>query len=131
MINFLKKHVWLFILVFLAALFPESLSDQAKLNMRVIITGIGIDYSDDKYNITSQVVLPQNGSESGGISAHTTYVKADGETISEALHQVSYKLGKVAEFSHVEFVLIGESMRQFNLAGSLVCKKCIKLAKVP
>lgn len=119
MINFLKKHVWLFILVFLAALFPESLSDQAKLNMRVIITGIGIDYSDDKYNITSQVVLPQNGSESGGISAHTTYVKADGETISEALHQVSYKLGKVAEFSHVEFVLIGESMRQFNLAGSL------------
>lgn len=119
MMNFFKKHIWLFVLAFLACLFPESLSDQAKLNMRVIITGIGIDFKDDNYNITSQVVLPQNGSESGGISAHTTYVAADGATISEALHQVSYKLGKVAEFSHVEFVLVGESMRQFNLAGAL------------
>ncbi len=119
MLKFFKKHVWLLIILFLVAIFPESLTDQAKLNMRVIITGIGIDYVNENYQITGQVVLPKNGTESGGISAHINYVTAEGATISEGIQKMSYKLGKVAELSHMEFILVGESMRQFNLSGCL------------
>lgn len=119
MLNFFKKHIWLFIVIFLVLLFPQSLSDQARLNMRVIITGIGIDYKDDKYVITSQVVLPASGSESGGISAHINYISAEGDSISDGVQKVSQKIGKVAELSHIEFILVGKSMQEHNIASAL------------
>ncbi len=115
----IKKYAWLFVLIFILSLFPQSLSDQARLSMRVIITGIGIDYLDGQYQVTSQIVLPQNGTESGGISAHISYVSATAKTIADGVQRVSYKLGKLAELSHIEFILVGESMKEHNLASSL------------
>ncbi len=119
MLDFIKKHLWLFLVVALLLLFPQSLTDQARLNMRVIITGIGIDYKDDKYIVTSQIVLPSSGSESGGISAHINYITAEGDSVSEGVQKVSYKIGKVAELSHIEFILVGKTMQDHNIASSL------------
>lgn len=119
MLKFIKKYAWVSLLLFLLLLFPQSLSDQAKLNMRIIITGVGIDYIDNQYQVTSQVVLPANGTESGGISAHISYLTASGNTISECIQKVSYKLGKLAELSHMEFIMVGETMKDHNLASSL------------
>lgn len=119
MLRFIKKYSWIILLVFMLLLFPQSLSDQAKLNMRVIITGVGIDYINGQYQITSQIVLPQNGTESGGISAHINYISADAKTIGEGVQKVSYKLGKLAELSHIEFILVGETMKDHNLASCL------------
>lgn len=119
MLKFIKKHTWLLIVMFLLVLFPQSLTDQAKLNMRVIITGIGVDYIDNQYQITSQLVLPENGAESGGISARISYISSKGKSISECVQNTSYKLGKFTELSHVEFILVGETMKDHNLAGSL------------
>ena len=119
MFKFLKKYSWVFVVLFILVLFPQSLSEQARLSMRVIITGIGIDYIDGKYQVTSQIVLPSNGSESGGISAHISYVSANADTIADGVQRVSYKLGKLAELSHIEFILIGESMKEQNLASTL------------
>ena len=119
MLRFIKKYSWIIFLAFLLLLFPQSLSDQAKLNMRVIITGVGLDYVDGQYQVTSQIVLPQNGTESGGISAHISYLSATADTISDGIQRVSYKLGKLAELSHMEFILVGESMKDHNLASAL------------
>ncbi len=119
MLDFIKKHLWLFLVIALLLLFPQSLTDQARLNMRVIITGIGIDYKDDKYIVTSQIVLPASGSESGGISAHINYITAEGDSVSEGVQKVSYKIGKVAELSHIEFILVGKTMQDHNIASSL------------
>ncbi len=119
MLKFIKKHSWLLIIIFLLFLFPQSLTDQAKLNMRVIITGIGVDYIDEQYQITAQLVLPENGAEGGGISARISYISSKGKSISECVQNTSYKLGKFTELSHVEFILVGETMKDHNLASSL------------
>lgn len=119
MLKFIKKYAWIMFLAFLLILFPQSLSDQAKLNMRVIITGVGVDYVDGQYQVTSQIVLPANGTESGGISAHINYLSASGDTISDGIQKVSYKLGKLAELSHMEFILLGETMKDHNIASAL------------
>ena len=119
MLKFIKKHPWIFIVLFLLVLFPQSLTDQAKLNMRVIITGIGIDYVNDQYQITSQIILPSNGAQSGGINAHISYLTSSGKSISECIQKTSYKLGKITELSHIDFILVGETMRDHNLASSL------------
>lgn len=119
MLKFVKQHTWIIIVLFLLFLFPQSLTDQAKLNMRVIITGIGVDYIDDQYQITAQLVLPENGAESGGISARISYITSNGKSISECVQNTSYKLGKFTELSHVEYILVGETMKEHNLASSL------------
>ncbi len=119
MLKLLKKHTWIFIIIFLLLLFPQSLTDQAKLNMRVIITGIGVDFVDGKYQITSQLILPNNGTQSGGINAHISYITASGTSISDCVQVTSYKIGKFTELSHIEFILVGETMKEHNLASSL------------
>lgn len=119
MLKFIKSHSWLLIVIFLLLLFPQSLTDQAKLNMRVIITGIGVDFVDNQYQVTSQLVLPENGAEGGGINARISYITSSGQSLSECVQNTSYKLGKFTELSHVEFVLVGETMKDHNLASSL------------
>jgi hypothetical protein len=119
MLNFIRKHIWLILIIFLLALFPQSLTDQAKLNMRVIITGIGVDYEEDKYAVTAQVVLPTASASSTGINAQIKYITAEGDTIADSVQQISYKIGKVAEPSHIEFIVVGDGMKQFNIASSL------------
>ena len=90
--QFLRKYIWVFLIIVLALLFPQSLTDQAELNMRMIVTGIAIDYNKDKYNITAQVILPSTKSSSGGINAQISFVNAEGKTISESVQQISYKI---------------------------------------
>lgn len=117
--KFLRKYIWLFLIISLIILFPQSLSNQAELNMRMIITGIGIDYKDDKYTLTSQIVLPSSKNETSSINAHLSQVETTGETISAAIQDLSFKLGKIPEFSHLEYVLIGKSLEKQNIVGCL------------
>ena len=63
MINFIKKHISIFVLILALFLTPQSLNIQSELKMRIIITAIGVDYNEEKYEVTAQVVSPQNGSE--------------------------------------------------------------------
>ena len=43
---FLKKHIALFIVIVILLVFPVSLSSQAKLSMRIIVTGLAIDKNE-------------------------------------------------------------------------------------
>ena len=43
---FLKKHIGIVILLIIIIAFPASMSTQARLNMRIIITGLAIDKTD-------------------------------------------------------------------------------------
>ena len=117
--QFLRKYIWVFLIIVLALLFPQSLTDQAELNMRMIVTGIALDYSQDNYNITAQVILPSTNSSSGGINAKISFVSAQGKTVSEGVQQISYKLGKLPELSHLEYLVVGESLNNINIASGL------------
>ena len=117
--KFLRNNIWLFLIIALALLFPQSLSSQAELGMRMIISGVGIDYVDDKYEITAQVVLPAKSEKAGGINAKIGFVTEPAATIGEGVNAVSKKFGKIAEFSHLEYILIGEGFENKNLAGEL------------
>lgn len=117
--KFLRKYIWLFLMVALLLLFPQSMSTQAALNMRMIISGIAIDCADGQYELTAQVVLPSKSQEQSGINAKIDFVSAKGKTIGEAIVGVSSKFGKVAEMSHLEYIMIGQGFENKNIAGEL------------
>lgn len=110
MINFIKKHLTIFILILALLLTPQSLNIQSELKMRIIITTIGVDYTDEKYEVTAQVVRPQNGSEGGGRTAQLDFITAESDSIADALYQLSFLLGKTAGLGHVNSLVFGQSL---------------------
>ncbi len=117
--KFLKKHIGIAILLAIIFAFPASMSTQARLNMRIIITGLAIDKTDNGYEVTAQIVktAPGSGAEKSG--ATIDFVTDTGETIVSAISKLSYKSGKVAGFSHTNFILIGKEMLEENLMKAL------------
>ncbi len=108
--NKFKKHIVLIILLIIVLVFPTSLSYQARLNMRVIVTGLAIDKDGDDYQLTAQVVKTSPGTETPGQSAIIDFVTDKATNLSEAVTKLAYKAGKVSAFSHTNYLVIGESM---------------------
>lgn len=117
--RFLKKRLGLIIIIIIILVFPISLSNQARLNTRVIITGLAIDKVDDKYEVTAQIVKTSPGVESGGASAMVNFVSDSDETLVGALAKLTYKAGKVSAFSHTNFVILGSDFQEDNLTEAL------------
>ena len=117
--KYFKKHVGLLILIAIIIAFPASMSTQARLNMRIIITGLAIDKTDKGYEVTAQIVktAPGSGSEKNGSTID--FISDTGNTIVSAISKLSYRSGKVAGFSHTNFVLIGKDMLEEDLVQSL------------
>ncbi len=110
MMSKLKKHIPLVILLIIALVFPNSLNYQARLNMRVIVTGLALDKQGDEYMLTAQVVKTSPGTESPGQSAEVDFVTDKASNLSEAVSKLAYKAGKVSAFSHTNFVVVGNSL---------------------
>lgn len=110
MVRFFKQHVGVIILLIIALVFPSSLSNQARLNMRVIVTGLAIDKVDDKYEVTAQVVKTTPSAESSGSGATVNFISDSDKTMLGAVSKLSYKAGKVSAFSHTNFIIISENL---------------------
>ncbi len=118
-VKFFKNHTWIWIVIACLIFIPQSFTYQAKLNMRVLVTGLAIDKNEEGYEVTAQVVMPSPGSESGGTSARLDFISEVGNSVAEGIQKIAYKIGKTAGLSHTNFVMVGESMLEDNLATAL------------
>ncbi len=108
--RFFRRHTWLIVLLAFLCLFPQALTSQARLNNRVLITGLAIDKTDRGYLVTAQTVFPSAGSESGGEGAELNFISEEGVSITESIKKLSYNIGKIAGLSHMNFLLISDSI---------------------
>lgn len=105
-----KRHIGLIIILIIVLVFPTSLQNQARLNMRIIVTGLAIDKVNSEYEITAQIAKIKPGNQSPGTNATIDFITDRDETLSGAVSKLSYKAGKVAAFSHTGFVIMGNSL---------------------
>ncbi len=117
--RFLKKRIGLIIIIIIVLVFPISLTNQARLNNKIIVTGLAIDKDGEKYEVTAQIVKTTPGTESAGKSAMVNFVTDSDETMVGALAKLTYKAGKVAAFSHTNFVILGKDVLGDNVAEVL------------
>lgn len=106
----IKKHIGLILILVIVLAFPTSLSNQIKINMRVIVTGIAVDKEDNKFVVTAQIMKPSAGVKSSSESAKIDYITDTGETLAGAISKLSFKAGKTSAFSHTNFVILGKEM---------------------
>jgi len=117
--RFLRHHTWALLILAILIFIPQSFSYQAKLNMRIIVTGMAIDKVEEGYEVTVQVVMPSPGSESGGGTATLGFISERGANLYDGIQKTAAKIGKTAGLSHMNFVIIGQSMLEENLAETL------------
>ena len=117
--NKIKKHIGLIILLAIALVFPTSLNYQARLNMRIIVTGLAVDKSGEDYQVTAQIVKTSPGNEKPGTNAEVDFITDKAKNLSEAVSKLAYKAGKVSAFSHTNFVVLGNSLFEEDVTECL------------
>lgn len=88
--------------------------DYNQLDDLAIISGIGIDYKDEEFLVTFEVISTKKEGETSG-SNNTYYVTSTGTTLAYAFTNAANKMDKVPYFEHVEIVAFSKDVATNNL----------------
>lgn len=106
----MKKLIFLLIIPFLLT----GCFDYNELNDLAIVTGVGIDYKDNEYSVTFEIIsTKKEGETSGSTSAYT--VTSSAKTITEAFANNGKLMDKVAYYDHIEIVVMDEEIAKNHL----------------
>jgi len=114
-----KRHFGLIVFLIMVFAFPVGLSYQARLNMRIIVTGVAIDKVEDEYQVTAQILKTMPGSKPPGTAAEIDFLIDKSKVLSEAVAKLAYKAGKVSSFTHTNFIVVGKSILEEDVLQCL------------
>lgn len=119
----MKKYLLSLIPLFLLLLFGCSAGNTTEINDRLIIEAIGIDITGkDDFRITVQA-LDSISSGSGDTSANGDNITRSycfyGDTVADAISEISAKTGLIPLFSQMRIILLGEKVVREKLNEAL------------
>lgn len=106
----MKKFLLIFILIFTLG----GCYDYNELNELAIIVGIGIDYVDDNYIVTYEVISNNVNKESADTKSYTVTKKA--QSFPNALEASADALPKKAYFSHADLLILSKNIAENKMA---------------
>ncbi len=105
----MKKIILLIICIF----FTSGCADYKELNSLSYITGIGIDYQDDNFIYTYEVM--DNKKEGNAVVTETYVVSGKGKTTVEAKYDAGKKLSNSAYFTHSQVLILTDEVVEHKL----------------
>lgn len=105
----MKKLLILIVTIFLTS----GCYDYVELNDLSIISGIAVDYKDDKYVVTYEILNDQKKQDS--ISEKAIIVSKSGKTIAEAFNNTTEEIAKKPYYAHLKCVVISEEIAGYKL----------------
>lgn len=87
--------------------------DNIELNQLYIVTGIGIDYHDDYYHVTYEIL--NSNKEGDSVSTGNLVVSGSGKTINNAFEDVNRLVNKKPFFSHLKTVVLKDTIEKKQL----------------
>src|SRR5574344_2470846 len=106
------KKILLFLIIII---FTSGCYDYQEINNMAIIVGIGLDYQDDQYVMSYEILNVQKSNEDGEKETKSYTITACGKTITEAEVNAEKKVAKKVSFSHLEILLIGNGLANYGL----------------
>ena len=82
--------------------------DNIELNDLAINSGIGIDYKDNEYYLTYEILSDIKTEDNSAMLSYT--VNGSGKSISEAIINTNYKVSKKAYFAHLNVLILSEEI---------------------
>lgn len=110
-----KLIVLLLLLPFLAT----GCFDYQELNNRAVIAGIAIDYNQDKFEVTFEILNNKKSSSEKENSDKTYTVEGEGTTLPEAFQDCSLKISKDPYYAHLKVLILGEEVTQEKMLDVL------------
>lgn len=100
------------IILLICCLFLTGCYDYQELNNRAIISGAAIDYQNQNFNVTLEVLnnKKSSGSSKEDTSDKTYYIEGTGKSISEAFLDCNSKISKDPYYAHLKVLVIGEEV---------------------
>lgn len=102
----MKKILILIILLFTCT----GCYDYKEINNLAIISAIGVDYENDKYIITLEVLNDQIDKDSSKITSYTRI--GYGDTLTSAIENAADKLTKQPLFNHIKLMILSDTVTQ-------------------
>lgn len=102
----MKKILILIILLFTCT----SCYDYKEINNLAIISAIGVDYDNDKYIITLELLNDQIDKDSSKITSYTKV--GSGDTLTSAIESAADKLAKQPLFNHIKLMVLSDTIVQ-------------------
>lgn len=119
-LKLLVLPVWILILC------SCSFVEIVEIDDRLIITALGIDVTDEGYEVTVQALNTSSGASensssqgSSGASQATQHFSVSGETVGDALLQIYTKTGFKPLYSQARILVLGKRAAQEKLSQSL------------
>lgn len=85
-----------------------------ELNELAIASAIGIDYEDNKFKLTAQIMDVKSG-DSGVSLENALIYEAQGDTIAKAIRSFSTRYPKNIYFGHLEFIILSSDTAKYKL----------------
>ena len=104
------------IIIFILLLFTIGCYDYQEINKTAIITGIGIDYHDDNYYLTYEILNIKSANEEQKNNEKKYIVNAYGSSITDAIIDAENKIDKKTSYSHLEVLLISNSLARKGIS---------------
>lgn len=101
------------ILIIVSLFFVTGCYDNIELNNLNIITSIGVDYKDEEFVVSYEVLNSQKSTDSITMSSYIE--SGSGKTISEAFNSASRKIGKKPYYAHLKIVIISDKLDDKSL----------------
>ena len=102
----MKKILILIILAFTCT----GCYDYKEINDLAIISAIGVDYDNEKYIITLELLNDQIDKDSSKITSYTKV--GSGDTLTSAIESAADKLAKQPLFNHIKLMVLSDTIVQ-------------------
>lgn len=99
----MKKIILIILLLTLSGCY-----DYKEINDLAIITAIGVDYKDEEYKITLEILNDQNDKDSGKIKAYTK--TGSDKSLAKALEEAADSLSDQANYTHVKLMILSDTI---------------------
>lgn len=116
-IKSLFKVPMLLVFVLICLIFlPDAINMQSAVFRSAIVVALGMDYSEEEYVIHVAVNV---SAVDESLSENTKLISARGNTVSDAISNLSIQFGRPIRLGHTRFVLIGTGFAGQNVALAL------------
>lgn len=105
-----RKIIYLTLIIFLLT----GCYNYRELNDLAVIDALGIDYQDNKFLVTAQVLNVEK-KETDSVEKLIVVYQGEGKSIAEAINNMSLDNPKEIYLGHLELIIFGESLTKDNL----------------
>ena len=115
-IRLMKNKIYFIFIICVCLLFPMAISLPSIANTSLVVVALGIDKVEDEYETSIMMLVPK---QSGAFNQSLEVISAKGETVRQALNQLSIHTGKRIGLGHCGMIILNDEALKEDIMKSL------------